>query len=323
MHRIERRQALCITQNLNACRDEAALDGGDAQAGANRGVDRADIVAAEADAPVAPGCIERLRHRPPADAAFGKHGQGERAALRLGWGCGDPDQLFRPDQFQFCHSAAAGDEREVDQPVRQLAFDSDAVVADEIDLNTSMGLGEAPEDLGQQDVGVVIGRADADDSRQIGLPDAAHGLVAQRQDAPGIVEQNLAFARQLDLALAPVEDFLAKRLLQPPDLHADRRLGPMQPVAGAGEALRLDDRDEGLEQFGIDGRPHPRAPASAGASVQGGSAAGETDGFGVDRSSDSARAPLLPGEGLPYQFPSEAFAQSASGAKSIATPLMQ
>jgi len=40
--------------------------------------------------------------------------------------------------------------------------------------------------------------------------------------------------------------------LQPADLMADRRLGEVQALAGAGETGALMDRDQGPQQGGID-----------------------------------------------------------------------
>ncbi|MNG36144.1 hypothetical protein D3C84_1230800 [compost metagenome] len=70
----------------------------------------------------------------------------------------------------------------------------------------------------------------------------------QLEDAPGIAQQHLAFGSQPYLAAVALEQLaLQDVLFQAFHLHAHRRLGAVDHLAGAGEAALVGDGDEGAQ----------------------------------------------------------------------------
>ena len=93
------------------------------------------------------------------------------------------------------------------------------------------------------------GREGEADAQLAGLaafgPARRHGgLLGQRQDAPGVVEEQSARLRQAHPALAALEQLRAQLRLQRLDLLAQRRLADVQALGGAGEVQFLGDGDE-------------------------------------------------------------------------------
>ncbi len=111
-----------------------------------------------------------------------------------------------------------------------------------------MRLGEVGQHLGQEPGGVVIGRADFHQAGDFRLRDRGQGLVVQIENAPGIFDQRLAFARQAGAAAVALEQRLADGLLEPLDLHAHRRLGAVHLGRRTGKTAGFRDRHKRAQQ---------------------------------------------------------------------------
>ena len=94
--------------------------------------------------------------------------------------------------------------------------------------------------------------------RQRRADDAAR-LLRQREDAAGVADQALAFARERHAPSLAKQQRRSREILELADLLADRRLRPVHPLAGTGEAPGIDDRDEGFQEIEIEhGAPRSR-----------------------------------------------------------------
>jgi hypothetical protein len=71
------------------------------------------------------------------------------------------------------------------------------------------------------------------------------------EDAPGIAEHAVAGVGQRHAAALLAEQLLAELVLEPAHLQADRRLGPAEPLGGAGEAAQLHGHRQGAEHVHI------------------------------------------------------------------------
>jgi len=222
-------------------------------------MDGADIVAGENDAPVATMPLQDIDHGIATNTAFWKYGKRKCRAVRQ---CravrGDPDKWLVTDDNVGGSIFAARDQGKVDQIVLQSVRRDIGIVANDIDLHIGKFSLKGSEDLRQEHIGIVIGCADADAAMRVGLADLVYRLLAQGQDPARIVQQCLAFARQLHPPGRTVEKLLADRLLEPLDLHADGRLGPQQPVGASRKALGVEDGDEGAKQLDVDDFRHGR-----------------------------------------------------------------
>ena len=94
------------------------------------------------------------------------------------------------------------------------------------------------------------------------MPNTAHEvergqrLAVHPQDAPGVVEQHLAVRRERHGAPVAAEELAAERFLEPLDLHADGRLGPVHTSGRGAEAAALGDGHEAAQQLRLEGLEH-------------------------------------------------------------------
>ncbi|MNN25771.1 hypothetical protein D3C81_1392580 [compost metagenome] len=83
------------------------------------------------------------------------------------------------------------------------------------------------------------------------------GFQVQGQDAPGVAKQAFTFKGRTYLPLAAVEHGAAQALLQTAQLLADRGLGEVQALGGAGEVAGIDHGHEAAQQYWIKHRHSP------------------------------------------------------------------
>ena len=123
----------------------------------------------------------------------------------------------------------------LDQPRRRLADDGE--------LHTRIGTREARHDLGQETVGIVVRRADADRAFEPLVVEGRERLAVEIDQPPCIGKQPVAFLGQLVGAAVLFEQRLADPFLQPAHLHRHRRLRAMHLFGRASEAAGVGDRD--------------------------------------------------------------------------------
>ena len=160
----------------------------------------------------------------------------------------------------------AFDEPEIDSVLHHHLHDAVGVGHQEIDADLREPLLEAHEQPRQ----VVLrdGHARAEHQRAghvVGeLPERAVHLGVQREDAGCVLLHPPSRRGQLDLVVLAVEEPGVEVLLELADLKGHRRLGHVQPLAGAGEALELRDRVEHLQAAVDHGVCSERRGASGG-----------------------------------------------------------
>ena len=107
------------------------------------------------------------------------------------------------------------------------------------------------EGRGHRRVDQVLGHADAQRRGAGRIAQRRLRLLLQGEDPAGIGQQPFAGGRGHDRPRGPVDQGGADLFLQPRELLADGGLGHAQAVGGGGEALRVDDADEGTQQARI------------------------------------------------------------------------
>src|SRR4051794_34046087 len=85
-----------------------------------------------------------------------------------------------------------------------------------------------------------------------GLVDDLACLLRQRENPPRVRQQPLALLGERDLLAVAVQERLADRLLQAPDLLAHGRLGAVDALARPGEAPGIDHRYKAAQQFEVE-----------------------------------------------------------------------
>ena len=94
---------------------------------------------------------------------------------------------------------------------------------------------------------------------------AGERLLVQRQHLLAVLDENLAVAGQTQAAFAAIEKNDPGEFFEPPDLHADRRLGLVEFVRGFGEAGMIVDGDERAQEIQFEqGRTRRRVAALVG-----------------------------------------------------------
>ena len=101
---------------------------------------------------------------------------------------------------------------------------------------------------------VIVHHAEPHHALDLVLAQPRDRLVVERENAPRVSEQAFAGRAQLDIGLGPVKQRDVEAILEPPDLHADGGLGPVEPGCGARERAMVGHRDKGLQQLRIEGR---------------------------------------------------------------------
>src|SRR5690606_16763951 len=81
------------------------------------------------------------------------------------------------------------------------------------------------------------------------------------EHAPRAAIKRLAIAGQRHAAPFPQEQGLPQPLLEPLDLHGDRRLGLENPPCCLGKAAAIGDRAEGLQLVEIERGGHAEGPS--------------------------------------------------------------
>lgn len=176
-------------------------------------------------------------------------------------GRSDPQQRFAPHHFRLAVRVIMRHQRQIeiaaldmlDQPRRRLADDGQ--------LDTWIGTGEAGHDLGQEAIGIVVRRADADRAFEPPVVEGGQRFPIEEQQPSCVGEQPVAVLGQPVGTPVLFEQRLADPLLQPAHLHGHRRLSPMHLFCRAGKAAGVDNRDEGLQLIEIEWRFHRSNPS--------------------------------------------------------------
>ena len=145
-----------------------------------------------------------------------------------------------------------GDQRDFDCAGVNLRGEFDRILADDGDLDQRMAAIEERENVGEKRLGVVVGNAQPHR--------ALEALARKRRHRPGLdlhhaareFDQALAFAGQPRCASLFDEQRAAELFLEAANVHGDRRLRLVDPLAGAGERAGVDDGEKGAELVGVE-----------------------------------------------------------------------
>ncbi len=99
---------------------------------------------------------------------------------------------------------------------------------------------------------VIVHHAEPHHAFDLAFGQPADRLFVEGENPPGITEQAFARGAQIDIRLGPAEQLDAETILQALDLHAHRRLGPVQRDGRAREGAVVGHRDERPQQIRIE-----------------------------------------------------------------------
>ena len=167
-----------------------------------------------------------------------------------------PQQRLAPHHLRLAPAVVVRHQRKVEMAALDVLDQIEGRLADHRQLDARVGAGEAGHDLGQEAVGIVVGRADADGAFQPPVVEGGQRFAVQVDHPPRIGKQSLAFLGQPVAAAVLFEQRLADALLQPAHLHGYRRLGPVHLLGRAGEAAGVGNHDEGLQLVEVERRGH-------------------------------------------------------------------
>ena len=131
-------------------------------------------------------------------------------------------------------------------------------VGSQITVSSTRGLERAKRAMisGQEAVGIVVGRADADRAFEAAIVEGGQRLAVEMDEPPRVGQQALAvFAEPVAPPLL-LEQRLADPLLQPPHLHRYGGLRAVYLVGGAGEAAGVGNGDESVHLVEIERGGH-------------------------------------------------------------------
>jgi hypothetical protein len=111
---------------------------------------------------------------------------------------------------------------------------------------------QAPEGGRQRRYRDVVRQPDPHRAGHRALAQARRHRVAQRQDAAGVAQEQLALGGRHHAASGAVQQALAGQALEAPDLGAQRRLRASGLVGGAAQAAMPAHRDESAQQLGFE-----------------------------------------------------------------------
>src|SRR5262249_44883769 len=112
--------------------------------------------------------------------------------------------------------------------------------------------GEIRQELRQPIGGEVLRNAQPHDAVARWLCQHLACLLLEREDAPRVGEEALALLGRRGLLLAvPVQQRIAERLLETPDLLAHGRLSSVDAFARAGEATGVDNGDKAAQELEV------------------------------------------------------------------------
>ena len=139
-------------------------------------------------------------------------------------------------------------------PLEQLR----ALPAIDIDRHQRMGAREAGQNLRQEAVGIIIGRAKTKRAGEFRFGEGRDCLVIEIDDAPGIFDESFAICGEPALPPVAHEKRAPNELFEPLHLHGNRRLGLVHFLGGAGEIAGIGYGEEGLQQVDIEIGDHGR-----------------------------------------------------------------
>ncbi len=255
-------EAVGLAQHPHAGPERAFRQHRDRQARKHGGGDDGRRETGEQDAIVAVLLVQHIDGGAPPDAVRPAKGHRQRLLfMRRMVGRADPQQRLAPHHFRLAAHIVVRHQRQVeiaaldvlDQPRRRLADDGQ--------FDARVGAREARHDLGQEAVGIVVRRADADGAFEPLVVEGGERFAVEVEQPPCVGEQLVAFLRQPVAAPLLLEQRLADPLLQPAHLHRHRRLGAVHLFGCPREAAGIGNRDEGLQLIEIERRFHRYNPS--------------------------------------------------------------
>ena len=170
-----------------------------------------------------------------------------------------PQQRLAAHHLRLAARIVVRDQGEVEIAALDVLDEAGRRLADHGQLDARIGAREARHDLGQEAVGIVVGRADADRALQPAIVEGGQRLAVEMDQAPRIGQQPLALLGELVAAPFLLEQRLADALLEPPHLHRHGRLRAVHLVGGAREAAGIGNGDEGVHLVEIERRGHRKS----------------------------------------------------------------
>jgi hypothetical protein len=171
-------------------------------------------------------------------------------------GGGDPQKRLAAHDLGMPHLIILRHQRDVERAAPDQRIEIGARFTDDRELDQRVGAAETGHDLGQEAVGIVVRRADADMTLELGVVEGGQRLAVELHQAARIDEQPFALVGQPVGPSLLLEERLADALFETPHLHGNRRLRPVHVIGRLGEAASIGNGDEGLELVEVEWRGH-------------------------------------------------------------------
>ena len=165
---------------------------------------------------------------------------------------GDPDERLLPQELETVQARVVGQERQLQRAGGDLLGEFGRALADHRHLDQRMAAIEAREDLGEERFRVVVRDAEPDGASQPLSRQRCDGAGLDLDYAAGEVDQALSLGGQPRPAPLLDEQGAAKLLLEPADMHRNRRLGLVHPLGRLGERAGVDDGEERTQLVGVE-----------------------------------------------------------------------
>ncbi len=149
------------------------------------------------------------------------------------------------DRLQAAIGRLKGEDAEVEAAVEELGRNRARAHAPDLDERLRMGLGEPIEERQERVHGRLVGADDDPPAADLlQLPHGDFGVRGQRQQPAGVLLKQAPRLGQRAVADRPIEQPIAKLLLEPPDRLAHGGLRAMQLFGGDREAALRRNRDK-------------------------------------------------------------------------------
>ena len=229
----------------------------DAQPRRHRRTHTGQARAGIANAPAPATDLQMLEHFIAVQAAHRERHQGQWiAAQGRHVAAVDPAQRLRPGGQAVVAVAHLLDQQHIELTAAILAQQRRPQAAGDLQAHPWVGHYKRREQRHQALGGKIFGHAQAQHAVALLVDQHIGGFFVECQDAPRIGQQALALDRRHHPALIPVEQAAADTVFQAAQLLADRRLGQVQALGGAGEIRAIHDGDKTAQQHGIEHGHH-------------------------------------------------------------------
>ena len=211
----QRRQTLIGADLAHVAHQRGATEDRNRHAGESGCLQTADTGADASDAPSEPRGFQPFDRMVAKNVARRQQRQGDRLfVMRRGLLPGHPDQLLLPHHLSAGEIVHAGDQSNIDLAALHTSDQRGRKRAVQLQLNARKGFAENPEDRGEHEGRIKVGRAQHDVPLDVGRGELRQQFVMKIKDRPRIAQHHLTLGRQEQPPAFMNEDGLSGKFLK-------------------------------------------------------------------------------------------------------------